>query len=140
VEFAQWNLEKKYLGDNYLFSSDWKDAESMLAERNFDIATIGVEPYTFNEQARTVRAKQRIYSDAHDLWDKDNKAIRAALPKDQQATYQLRSSHWLQLVIDDSAPLYEDSMGVSLAITWWDPYDRAVRDFLEQKHYLDFTP
>lgn len=140
VEFAQWNHEKKYLGPNYLFSRDWADAESMLAEHNFDIATIGVEPYSFQDKPRQVRAKQRIYSDTHDLWDKDNKAIKAALPKDQQAAYEPRPSHLLQIVLDDEKPLYEDTMGVRLALTWWDPYDKEVRAFLDQKQYLDFTP
>lgn len=140
VEFAQWNHAKKYLGPNYLFSANWKDAEEMLAERGFDSVTIGVEPYTFKDQPRQVRSKQRLYSDAYSLWDENNKVLKEALPKDQQAAYRPCPSYCLQLVLDDEPPLYEDTMGVRLALTWWDPYDKEVRAFLDQKQYLDFTP
>ena len=47
----------------------------------------------------------------------------------------LTSRQHIALVIDDSDP----SRGGDFVLTWWNPNSREVREFLEEKQYLDFA-
>ncbi len=131
IDFAKWNDERKYLGDNHVFSGDINHAREMLNEYNVDTASFGVEELVY---------KQRTFNEALARQHDDNVALSKLLPEAGRTGFIARPSHSLELIIDDSAPLLEGIMDAGLVVTWWDPRDPKVREFLEQKHYLDFKP
>lgn len=131
VEFLQWNNAHGLLGKNHLFTSDMIHSQELIAEEKFDLASIGVE---------ALQHKYAAYNEAFNKQHQHNLAVIKDCTAEEKAAFVGQPAHALALVIDDNPHNKEGIKGAAMVISTWDPYDDAVKEFLAQKHYLDFTP
>lgn len=128
-DFAVWNHKKKFLGPNIVFSGDLRDAGDILQKAGADLNALGVTE---------VSPKQWTYNRA---FNEQHAFNRAAMNNvEDKKTFEGIPAYSLELVVDDSPPLNDGIKDCGMVISWWNPRDGDVRDFLENRRYTDFTP
>ncbi len=131
VEFLQWNNTHGLLGKNHVFTSDITHSRELITQENFDLASIGVD---------ALQPKYAAYNEAFNKQHQHNLAVIAGYSAEEKITFIGQPAHALALVIDDMPHHKQGIKGAAMALTTWDPYDDAVKDFLARKEYLAFQP